>query len=271
MLTLTRYSFFPTENGGGTQRFTEHAPARDTACDTQVCNCTVDVRERPVGIPKDVQRVVEMTQKVGEYEVRLSVFGEKVQFWMYWPMDPSKPFDSFRQGREHAYFWYNEATDNLQIEITGTGDGRADCFFGHLYFGNEVDVSHLMNGHSPSKIVFPVSISSDALWMHACDFGEEAMRFLESDTRSEWHDYQKLCLYLKVKCMMALKYESLQACYDQLDKDLNFKKGFEEASEHLVKVLDNLKEQEFYQVGCMLKMAVQERSMKRMLLDESST
>lgn len=190
---VVRYSFFRTREG--TLRFTEHSP-HHVEKEGHLCNCTRQVNERPSGEPDEVQQAVILEEAVNGYrsEITLSDFS---------PGNPSLSSVSCRLGwgpklvlrhhhrpeESHAYFTFavNGGKNSLRIEITLPGYGLTDCFFGNVCFGNDVDTSRFVNGHSPSKIVRLDEIGADQVWAHDCAWGAEAMDFFrECDETELW-------------------------------------------------------------------------------------
>ena len=167
-INVVRSNFWYSPNEK-TQGFIEHSTEKPHE-NRDVCNCTRHVTIRPAGTPDEVHQEITV---IGEHDLMNSEFrlGSK------WSV--------FRWGDKHAYFMFRP--DGINIEISLPGYGSVGCFFSHLFLGNRVDISKLMNGHSPSRIVDLSSMSPDDLWVHDCNWGNEAVRiFPESDETSEW-------------------------------------------------------------------------------------
>jgi len=165
---VSRYHFFHT--GAGTLRWAEFCPPRTECQDHQVCGCTMSVSMRPEGKPAQTTMLVDVTDKIGNRDVTLTLNDDgRSHYTFRWTNDDGE--------RQHAYFWYNDS-GRLQIEISKSGYGYVDCFFGHMFYGNRVDIGRLYNGHSPSQIVDLASIGDNDVWAHACSWGNEAMETL---------------------------------------------------------------------------------------------
>lgn len=191
-----RYSFYNTPNG--ILRYSEHSPETFHA-DKQLCNCTKNVAGRPAGKPSSIQQYIKFEQDRGRYAFELSLDCRGFPWFIFrWKAEADgwKFKDRFRDksGMSQAYFMsdVNGHKGNLSIQIDVPGYGRTDCFFGNLYFGNKVDISTLMNGHSPSRIVDLRSIPDDQVWAHNCNFGKEAVMPLpECFETGQWRDVKK--------------------------------------------------------------------------------
>ncbi len=193
---ITRHNFFHGETQH--ERFTEHAPLCVEDVSHDLCNCTKTVTERPAGEPESVSQIIEFAETIGKYRMRLEMVshfqgGERysasdthedsaVNFWIHWPRSETKPAPRFgNKEDEHAYFWFSRE-NSLQVQVSGTGDGfkaregvdALDCTLGHVYFGNNVDVSRLFNGFSASRVVDLSKIDAGDVWTHHCSFGAES-------------------------------------------------------------------------------------------------
>lgn len=182
MVEVTRNLFFYTKNG--TLRYSENSPAKEE-CDHQVCNCTKAVKDRPEGEPNQKQQYIEFHKKDKDYNYEVGLAGAGCHFTLRWPgevWDKEHKWSS----KNHAYYWFN-SSDSIQVEIIKEGYGRTNCFFAHLYLGNEVDTSKFFNGHSPSRIVDLAKLKPDEVWAHQCGFGSEAqISMRECDENVEW-------------------------------------------------------------------------------------
>lgn len=188
---VTRHSFF--REGGHTLRFTESAPATH-AEHGPVCGCTTDVAERPVGEPEQVQTSVRLVTgfegRTYEVEVGSGIRG----FWVRWPWPKDLPQEPYQRDTEgHAYFWPRPG-NGIQVELVGV-PVEGCCNLSHtvltrLYFDDQVDVSRMFNGHSPSRIVEPENMKGK-VWVHN-SAGKEALAVLSSgpsDSLGTSHDY----------------------------------------------------------------------------------
>jgi hypothetical protein len=188
-LTIERHSFFQ-DPCAGTLRFSEVAPPPAVAeCEHQVCNCTKHVLTRPAGEPHEVHTAAIFVEQMGKYQVKLQLRGERVDFSLHWPRE--RPVvDMFDNGRQdHAYFWWGCSGSGCQVEITGTGENLpVNCSFGHVYFGNQVNISEFFNGHSPSRVVKLDQIKPEQVWVHHGGVGEEFLSFFppEHPETAQW-------------------------------------------------------------------------------------
>lgn len=183
-LQLDRYSFWRTRQG--TLRHAEHCPPKADH-EHQLCNCTRHVTERPEGVPDQIQPSVEWTVQMGKYRVQLRAVAGKVYFTLRWTRDVPHVSRWGTRTEDHAYFWFDPERRHLQVEVTGTGDSEEiDCSFASVFFGNEADISTLFNGWKPSEIVNLAQIAPEAVWVHHCNGGCEAMEFLPEPEATEW-------------------------------------------------------------------------------------
>lgn len=190
-ISVVRYSFFNTPKG--TLRYAEHSPA--TFCEEkQICNCTRSVAERPAGKPSAVQQYIEIRQDLGDYRFELRLGHGAPWFTFRWRGPEEGWTYKAEPERAHAYFTsdVNHARNLLHAEITVPGYGLVDHFFGDVFFGNKVDTSTLMNGHSPSKVIDLAKIPENQVWTHACNWGKEAITpFKECEETNRWRAIKK--------------------------------------------------------------------------------
>lgn len=250
-----RYSFYNTPQG--VLRYSEHSPETFHP-DKQLCNCTKNVSQRPVGKPSSIQQYIKFEQDLGRYAFELSLDDGGFPWFIFrWKAEASgwKSKDGLRDrsGMSHAYFMsnVNGHKGNFNIEIEIPGYGRTDCFFGHLYFGNKVDISKLMNGHSPSRIVDLRSISDDQVWAHHCNWGKEAvMPLRECPETGQWRDVKKAVDAISQSA--AAYNRDLVSTVDglclQVWDDSPMVNRVVEARDWFIHILDNLKDTEMFQV-----------------------
>lgn len=193
---IERYSFYNTSHG--ILRYAEHCPETFHE-DMQICNCTKNVSEKPTGKPDSVQQYIKFEQNLGRYAFELSLNDRGFPWFIYrWkgPATGWKFKDRLRDKSEisQAYFMadVNGHKGNISIQVDIPGYGYVDCFFGHLYFGNKADISTIMNGHSPSRIVDLRKIPEDQVWAHNCNFGLEAVCALrECPETDQWREMKQ--------------------------------------------------------------------------------
>jgi len=183
MIEITRNLYFHSPEGY--LRYAERSPAKEE-CDHQICNCTKSVAKKPAGEPSQKQQYIEFIEKDKDYTYEVGLAGTGCNFTLRWP---GEVWDKDHKwcSKNHAYYWFND-NKMIQIEIIKEGYGGTDCFFSHLYLGNEVDTSRFYNGHSKSKIVDLSKIKPKELWTHYCGMGQEAMRSLSEEVgeTAEW-------------------------------------------------------------------------------------
>ena len=168
---VSRYEYY--RPSGGNLTYEESYPPCEEK-EGPLCGCTHKVIARPEGVPTGTAQYVRVNCAVGE--MRLDVELSQMDFIFHWG-----------NTQDHAFFFFRK--DSVRIEITLPGHGYVDCFFGKLYMGNDVDISRLMNGHSPSKIIKLNEIGPNQLWMHDCSWGREAMEILLNTPETQrWRD-----------------------------------------------------------------------------------
>lgn len=185
MIKVKRNLYF-LPKGKGYLRYSESSP-EDKECEHQVCNCTKAVTERPDGEPQQKQQYIEFIRD-DKFEVRLSADG--CNFTLRWPGNTWSAWDKEHKwpSNNHAYFWFKK-NYGLYIEITKEGYNETNCFFGHMYFGNKVDISSFFNGHSPSRVVDLEKVGPEELWMHYCSFGgEKVISLRECEETTRWRE-----------------------------------------------------------------------------------
>ena len=199
-----------------TQRFVEHAPPLEES-DHLICGCTKNVAVRPEGEPDQKgQEITLVYAPIGELRPEFCLCHNVLQFC--WGPPPTRTESGHIMGNyDHAHFSWtrlshhgtaNPGQRSVNVGVTLPGHGPFDHFSGHLYMGNRIDVSELMNGWCPSRIVKLDDLREDDLWVHGCSSGNEAMRFFSaSDEAQVWKK-------------VLLDTERLQACVGRYRSDL---------------------------------------------------
>jgi len=189
-IEIVRTSFFREHSK--TLAYEEHSPGR--VCEAHsICGCTDMVTERPEGEPESVQQQVLFKGTHRGLEAQVSLTDQTLWSTFRWdrhPEDESLRVEKSswqKDEQDHAYFIFGP--DLVRIELAMPGYGSTDYFFGKVFLGNKVDFSTLYNGHSPSKIVDASKVSADALWVHDCSWGHEAMRVLQSSEAQDWRSW----------------------------------------------------------------------------------
>lgn len=186
-----------------TVRYTEYAPPYDDP-ERSLCNCTCTVKDRPVGEPHQVRQGITLSTVIDGVEIEArfgfdQINGEPrpddtLNFSLWWLRNADTP-DIYRR-KDHAYFWFNK--DRCKIEVTGTGGRHVDCTFANLYFGNQVDTSHLMDGRAKSWILDHLhEAPPDIVWIHDCHFGNEAFEPLKETDAELWRHVHQMVLDLR--------------------------------------------------------------------------
>lgn len=191
MINVKRYSFFKGPRGENI-RFTEHSPHVQEH-DHSVCNCTKNVAERPKGVPKQVtQEVIFIHEPIGELRPTFTLCDQWLTF--FWGPEPERTESGHIMAStpySHANFRFHHRERGVEIAIVpsdvGTIERIGDAFFADLFVGNRIDISTLMNGHSPSRIVDLSAIKDSDVWVHKCFFGDEAIRvFADGEEARTW-------------------------------------------------------------------------------------
>lgn len=174
MITVERHSFFRSAPDYHNYRFSEVAP-ECVHKKSMECGCTSSVDVRPDGKPHQVnQEVILSHDSHGPVSFRFS------SLWLTFG-------DMGRDG--HSYFRFSPTEHSVHVEITLPGYGYVGYFFVHLHMGQKIDTSNLMNGHSPSRVINLDAIGPTDLWMHDCNFGDEAFKTLDECAETEmWRE-----------------------------------------------------------------------------------
>jgi hypothetical protein len=197
-LSVERYSFY-RQLAGPTLRFSEHAPADAHGPEPFECGCTLNISNKPAGRPHEVQQEVYLRCPFPYQKMRAEF--KLCAGWLTLFFDEIPPLvPGGRSGRDnprvekmreifaesdnkipaHAYFIFSER-DHVRMEMTLPGYGLTDHFFADVRIGREADLSRILDGHSPSRVVDLRNLRADDVWVHASNYGREAMRFLPHD------------------------------------------------------------------------------------------
>jgi hypothetical protein len=173
MITLSRYSFFQ-DPGHQTLRFSEHSPGHEEG-DHAVCNCTRNVTEKPEGDPTHVSQDVSFTREINGRQVEYRLTGQAIYLDAKKCEPGSRRLISFDD--DHAAFdFHRPNTLNVYVPVPGH---RLGMFHAYLFLGNQIDISTLMNGHSPSRVVKLDKIGAEDLWLHECFWGHEGVTLFD--------------------------------------------------------------------------------------------
>lgn len=184
MITLSRYSFLQNP-GQQTIRFSEYSPGHEEE-DHAICNCTRSVTERPEGDPTQVSQDITFTREIDGRQAEYRLVGQGLY------IDATKHEPGARRlvsfGDDRSSFHFNQPNHlDVYIALPGYLYGT---FSAHLFLGNQIDISKLMNGHSPSRVVKLDQIGAEDLWLHKCFWGHEGIDFFDqrSDEAASWRD-----------------------------------------------------------------------------------
>lgn len=186
--TVSRYSFYNTKGPGKTLRFDEVYPLPPHHEDHSVCGCTDTTQVRPEGEPDQISTGVSADVQIETYTAHIHVKDGVVGIRFRWE-DPE-----LEDNRGHASFRFHD--DKMAVEVTGRGRGISDCTLGYVYFGNQTDTSKLVNGHMPSLMIDPASLSPDAVWVHESCWGFEAVSMLpiQAEETVAWRNIRQQAL-----------------------------------------------------------------------------
>ena len=176
-VVVNRYSFF-RQQSGHTLRFRERSP-ECAEPEHGVCDCTSAVDYRPPGKPDSEQQSIAVMCDERPYRWEMKLGATECSFrWR-------EPYES--RGRLAPAFdgTFTFGPDSLEVSLDLPGYGLTDHFFGHVFRGNKVDISTLMNGHSPSRIIRLEDIGEKELWVHDCMWGHEAFLSFGSDDEAD--------------------------------------------------------------------------------------
>ena len=253
-ITVGRHSFFETPKGN--LRFSERSPKEKEECPHQVCSCTKVVTKRPTGKPSQVNEYATIESDNLELQIGLQTLGRPadnhVCFTFVLPQPTVKPLDPSNIGRPHAYFWFSSSTrhadpirglDVLNVEITKPGHEPVDHFFGHVFYGNQVNTKDFINGHSPSRIVDLELLKSIDIWCHECRWGQEAMTVFSSDKQetNNWRGAFNRANNIRQR-MLDVNPKNLNKARAALENDKTLLADFEVSKFWFESVLKNLEE-----------------------------
>jgi len=175
---VERFSSFDV--GGHKHRFTEHAPHRATR-NYDVCNCTSNVAERPPGKPSYVSQDVVFEGDVGAARMMFHLVRQEVR--IEWGPRPAKrpddrphlmteeemalPHATFQFGRHSNGAMRYSAEPSVSISASAAGHGPLNYYGTTLFMGADLNLSHLLHGHSPSQCEDVQKLGKTDLWVHA--------------------------------------------------------------------------------------------------------
>ncbi len=93
---------------------------------------------------------------------------------------------------------------SIDLELPCRGYGPNDLFMATVYFGDQIDMSQLFNGHSPSRIMNAGTFKPSDVWTHVCVGGIESFRKLE--VRQEKETWIAFLLWWKKIFALTAKY-----------------------------------------------------------------
>lgn len=152
LVSVERSSFYNTASR--TLRWTESSPTQDHQ--HFECNCTKNADSKPDWEPNEVKQGLEVKDGDAIYVLTSDCL----------------VFENFARA-PHGYFRFHPNQYSVNIEVVRSDD---DVHFAHLFYGNEIDSSCLMNGSWPTTL--DLECVAHKLWLHGCFWGEESLRLL---------------------------------------------------------------------------------------------
>lgn len=248
-IKVSRTSFFQSPTGG-TLAYSEHSPEQPEEHEHQVCNCTKVVNTRPEGEPYQTRLDIEAhTQTQGlNAEFNLT----NLCFTLRWGEANERGYQD-----DHSRFGFHPEQHSAQIEICIPGydpipgyKKPLNYFITNLYLGNQIDISHFFNGHSPSRIVDLSRLQPNTLWVHKNFFPERMAILPNTDEASSWRKCFDLIQVLHKRT------HQHKAASDNLDhirklvsEDLNILFTLDYITEWLVHITKNIKDTDLFLVG----------------------
>lgn len=204
--------------------------------------CSEKVSERPTSRLLSTSVVIEAFDKVGIYDVEVQLDKRAYSYVIRW--------DDF-----HAYFTfpvskkpYNDY--HCRFGIYCKDYGYVDYFMGNVFKGRHVDVTTLMNGHSPSRIINLNEIQEDDIWVHDCSWGKEAIKFFDNgEEKQKWtslfkfHEYRYELHRFRPEAEFTIHeiQELVTDCKDTLAR-------ISENVEYFISIIENLKSTELFKL-----------------------
>lgn len=259
---LQRDMWFQNEQGMNL-RYIQFDPPKECKEHRQ-CNCTQIVAERPEGEPLAINTYCQGEETISGRKLIID-FSPELHYTFRWKeKDIQEPFGFTREittgelkkdspDDAHAYFWRNK--NGLQVEISKKNYGLTDCFFGHLIFGNKIDTSTLLNGHSPSNVLFPERLGEKDIHLHECHWGIEAIEKMVSPEIDQWWHFLEASDRVAMLVNLHLRNEiSLDGCRAIIESLMVTEKLIDDiqwSASFLSSILDNLEDSEMYQCALL--------------------
>ena len=246
---IERFSFFKNSEGENL-RFSESSPKKECR-DHRICNCTRNVAVKPESIPSQISTSCKIRKTYASRDIECA-FSSRFPFVQdYIQFNFTARWEEEGLEDAHAYFW--QSLDHFKVEVSKKGCSFEDieCFLGGLFFGNKVDVSNLMNGHSPSRIVDLSSIDANDLWVHYCHWGNEAMKILPRDEEADswWKLYRdSVELNKRVEPFLSLDF-SVDEIRDTIEKDSILLASIERIFQFLDSMITNISETNLFKLS----------------------
>jgi hypothetical protein len=244
---VKRYEFFRDKNKNNV-RFASCSPYKKCA-ELQVCNCTKQVSKRPKSMPEQVSTYCVMSKNFEDRKMEINFSGsfggfcrKEIIYYVQWN-DPEilKAHASFIWGKDSIYF-----------EISKKDFGiSADIFIGFMFFGNTVDISTLLNGHSPSKIINLSNIKPKDIWFHCCSWGSEAISFIPAGKEKEnWWKFYNNSQNIFNRSELYLTPEfSVDEVRSNFEKDTFIQNIIQKNYDFIESILNNLSNTKLYEGG----------------------
>jgi hypothetical protein len=180
--------------------------------------------------------------------------GSWFMFSFYWDDRPQKKGERWKNPHAHFRMGHNaagggELENTMSVSCTRPGYGITDCFIGNIYYGNNVDISHLMNGHSPSRIVDLNKIEPEQIWAHSCCGGVEDLEmFSESKEAKRWRKVFKDSKFIGDFVSSLSKEVGVEKVYEKAATNKKLLKAIDDQKGWLAGVVSNLELTEIYKI-----------------------
>lgn len=240
-IEATKTSFYEGEHQH--LKFIETTDTKE--CSHFGCNCTKTVSEKPTTRLTSVQNSVDLYLKRGKYDISICL---------------NNGAYTFRWDDKHAYFWMKYvdfykcwAEKGIQISISKNEWTPEDYFQSIMFLGPHVNISTLMNGHCPSRVVDLTKIKTDDIWIHGCgDRGKESIRTLSNHDESDnWRRVIETSANISNLIVHRFKPEAEYTVFeikDAVSKQKNLEESINFCVDFFIKVLDNLESTELFKL-----------------------
>ena len=251
-INATKYSFY--ENDGPHLKYVETTKPQKHECDHHICNCTKVVIEKPKTRLLSRKVCVDASLTKGKYNIEI---------------DLSNGRYTFKWDDKHAYFTmlYDEiykcySTKGISIELYKEGWSSVDYLFSTMFLGPHVNISNLMNGHAPSRIVDLNNFRRDDIWLHGCNCGREAYYILGNYNEKEnWRRTIETSANIKnwLSIFRPEAEYSVQEIKTKVENEKHFKDAVDFCVDFFIYVLDNIESTDFYKLTSRIRDEIKEK------------